>query len=105
MESRILTYSQSGRPNFPGEYFWIAISRKGRSAMSNCLEYIWLHQRYSQALRDWLRATNSLATANGNAAEQERDATFRALSDHKERCERCSSQVRRTSTGPVLRDP
>ena len=42
--------------------------------MSNCEEYMWLHQRYAQALRSWLRATNSPDTANDKAAEQERDA-------------------------------
>jgi hypothetical protein len=62
--------------------------------MSNCLEYILLHQRYSQALRDWLRATNSPDTANEKAAEQERDAGFRVLSDHREHCPRCNSQAR-----------
>jgi hypothetical protein len=61
--------------------------------MSNCLEYIWLHQRYSQALRDWLRSAISPEIANDKTAEHERDATFRALSVHKENCRRCSSQT------------
>jgi hypothetical protein len=59
--------------------------------MSNCLEYMLLHQRYAQALRSWIRATNSPDTADDKAATQERDATFRALSDHAVKCPHCNS--------------
>jgi hypothetical protein len=64
--------------------------------MSKCEEYMWLHQRYAQALRSWLRAANSPDAANDKAAEQERDATFRALSEHTVNCRRCNS-----GAGPV----
>jgi hypothetical protein len=76
---------------FIRETFWIAISRKVRPAMSNCVEYISLHQRYAQALTSWLRAANSPDTADDKAAEQERDATFRALSEHTVNCRHCTS--------------
>jgi hypothetical protein len=59
--------------------------------MSNCVEYMWLHQRYAQALTSWLRVTTFPDTPDDKAAEQERDAAFRALSDHKVNCLRCSS--------------
>jgi len=76
---------------FLRETFWIAISRKVRPAMSNCVEYMWLHRRYAQALTSWLRATTSPDIADDKAAEQERDATFRALSEHTVNCRHCTS--------------
>ena len=59
--------------------------------MSNCVEYMWLHQRYAHALTSWLRVTNSPNTTDDKAAEQERDATFRALSDHTLNCRHCNT--------------
>lgn len=61
--------------------------------MSNCLEYMRLHQRYAHALRSWIHATRSSATAHDREAQQERDATFRALSDHKANCRRCKVRL------------
>ena len=60
--------------------------------MSNCLEYMRLHQLYADALRSWVHATRS-GTADDKEAQQERDATFRALSDHKANCGRCKIKV------------
>jgi hypothetical protein len=57
--------------------------------MSNCEEYMWLHERYAHALTIWLRTTNSPDIADDKAEEQERDATFRALSDHTRYCGHC----------------
>ena len=76
---------------FLRETFWIAISCKDRPAMSNCEEYMWLHQRYAQALTSWLRTANSPDTANDKIEKQDRDATFRALSDHTLNCRHCNS--------------
>jgi len=59
--------------------------------MSNCEEYMWLHQRYAHALTSWIRTSNSPDTADDKAATQERDATFRALSDHAIHCRHCNS--------------
>jgi hypothetical protein len=73
------------------EILLIAIPRKDRPAMSNCVEYVLLHQRYARALTSWLRVTSFPEAANDRAAEQERDAAFRALSDHKVDCRRCNS--------------
>jgi hypothetical protein len=59
--------------------------------MSNCVEYMWLHRRYAEALTSWLRTANSAETTNDKSAEQERDATFRALSDHALNCGHCNT--------------
>jgi hypothetical protein len=58
--------------------------------MSNCVEYMCLHQRYAQALTSWLRAAHSPDTREDKTAEQERDATFRALSEHTVNCRHCN---------------
>jgi hypothetical protein len=61
--------------------------------MSNCLDYMRLHQRYADALRSWIQATRSSGTAEGKEAQEERDATFRALSDHQANCRRCENKA------------
>jgi hypothetical protein len=99
-----LTYSQSremkhraGKSlhlqifNFLRETFRIAIPREDRPAMSNCVEYMWLHERYAQALTSWLRISHLPDIIGDKAAEQERDATFRALSDHTLNCLHCNT--------------
>ncbi len=69
--------------------------------MSNCLEYMQLHQRYADALRSWIHATRSSSAADDKDAQQERDATFRALSDHRANCRRCEIKT----PEPSFRDP
>jgi hypothetical protein len=68
------------------------MNRKGAD-MSNCLEYLNLHQTYVEALGRWSAASLIKDDRECNVAEKERDLGFRNLSLHTETCSQCAMKV------------
>jgi hypothetical protein len=61
--------------------------------MSNCLEYLHLHQTYVEALRRWSAASLIQDERECHAAEKERDFGFRNVLRHRESCSQCAMEV------------
>jgi hypothetical protein len=61
--------------------------------MSNCLEYLNLHQTYVEALRRWSAASVIKDARECYVAEKARDLGFRNVSRHRETCSQCAMNV------------
>ena len=60
--------------------------------MSDCPEYLRLHQLYIHALRQWEKANALRGVRDLDSAEEERVESFRTLCHHKEYCQRCKRE-------------
>lgn len=60
--------------------------------MSDCPEYVRLHQLYMHALRQWDRVTALQGIIDLESAEEERVESFRNLCHHKEHCKLCGRE-------------
>jgi hypothetical protein len=65
--------------------------------MSNCIEYLDLHQTYVEALRRWSAASLIKDERGCQVAEKERDLGFRNVSRHRETCSQCANESDRTA--------